>query len=326
MRDERSATPSSLISEAVLQEWASSLAPAESTKEEWRQQVQAWRKAEPSLAERPFSIVAEKILSGQETLPKSWPIHGTSGYDFLNDLNRLFVEAENARAMKRVYERFTRQTPVARTGSAAVSYSHITNLVLTGGSGNNTYNVLSTLGLYPTSLNTGSGVDTVNVQSTTGPLSIVSAGGGGLDTVNVGNAGSVQGILGAVTVTNLVSFTRLNVDDSSDPNPRNVTLSASGLTGILSGLAPAPIDYATTAVNSLTVRGGSGGNTFTITALLVPTTLDTGTGGDTVHVLGTVTPLTIDSGAATRSLSATAPPRSGESAGSPSTTRRTAPR
>jgi len=185
---------------------------------------------------------------------------------------------------------------VARTGSAAITYLNITNLVLNGGSGTNTYNVLSTPSLYPTSLNTGSGVDTVNVQSTAGPLSIFSTGGGGSDTVNVGNAGSVQGILGAVTVTNLVSFTRLNLDDSSDPDPRSVTLSASGLTGILSGLAPAPIDYATTAVNSLNVRGGSGGNTFTITALLVPTTLDTGSGGDTVHVLGTIAPLTIDSG------------------------------
>jgi (1->4)-alpha-D-glucan 1-alpha-D-glucosylmutase len=98
------------LQEAVLQEWANSLGPAENTKEEWRQQVRAWRKAEPSIAERPFYVVAEKILSGQETLPESWPIHGTSGYDFLNDLNRLFVEAENAGAMKRVYERFTRRT------------------------------------------------------------------------------------------------------------------------------------------------------------------------------------------------------------------------
>ena len=98
------------LQEAILQEWASSLAPAEYTKEEWREQVRAWRKGEPSVAERSFYIVAEKILSGREILPESWPIHGTSGYDFLNDLNRLFVEAENAGAMKRVYERFTRQT------------------------------------------------------------------------------------------------------------------------------------------------------------------------------------------------------------------------
>src|SRR5262249_22529848 len=36
---------------------------------------------------------------------------------------------------------------VARTGSAAVSYSNITDLIINGGSGTNTYNVLSTLGL-----------------------------------------------------------------------------------------------------------------------------------------------------------------------------------
>jgi hypothetical protein len=185
---------------------------------------------------------------------------------------------------------------VARTGSAAVNYRNITNLVINGGSGTNTYNVLSTQSLYPTSLNSGSGVDTVNVQSTAGPLFILSAGGDGFDTVNVSNAGSVQGILGAVTVTNPLSFTRLNVDDSSDPNPRSVTLSASGIVGMISGLAPAPIHYATTAINSLTVRGGTGGNTFMITALLVPTALDTGSGGDTVNVLGTIAPLTIDSG------------------------------
>jgi (1->4)-alpha-D-glucan 1-alpha-D-glucosylmutase len=95
------------LQEAVLQEWASDLAPADISKEEWQRQVRAWRSAERNVAERPFYVVAEKILSGHETLPDSWPIHGTSGYDFLNDLNRLFVEAENARPMKRVYERFT---------------------------------------------------------------------------------------------------------------------------------------------------------------------------------------------------------------------------
>src|SRR5262249_18306887 len=43
-------------------------------------------------------------------------------------------------------------------------------------------------------------------------------------------------------------------------------------------------------------RGGTGGNTFTIASLFVPTTLDTGSGGDTVNVLGTIAPLTINSG------------------------------
>ncbi len=63
---------------------------------------------------KPLYIVAEKILSGSESLPESWPVHGTTGYDFLNDLNRVFVDSRNARAMKLGYEEFTeRDEPFA---------------------------------------------------------------------------------------------------------------------------------------------------------------------------------------------------------------------
>ena len=55
-------------------------------------------------------IVAEKILSEGEDLPAAWPIHGTTGYDFLNDLNGLFVDRRSGRALRRVYERFTART------------------------------------------------------------------------------------------------------------------------------------------------------------------------------------------------------------------------
>ncbi|MCC7105533.1 MAG: malto-oligosyltrehalose synthase [Chloroflexi bacterium] len=61
-------------------------------------------------AARPFYIVVEKILSGDETLPRAWTVHGTTGYDFLNVLNGLFVERENERFFDNVYTRFTRST------------------------------------------------------------------------------------------------------------------------------------------------------------------------------------------------------------------------
>jgi (1->4)-alpha-D-glucan 1-alpha-D-glucosylmutase len=51
-------------------------------------------------------VVAEKILSGDERLPESWPVHGTTGYNFLNDLNGLFIEPSSARRLRRVYTRF----------------------------------------------------------------------------------------------------------------------------------------------------------------------------------------------------------------------------
>ena len=56
---------------------------------------------------RPMYVVAEKILSGAEHLPGEWAVHGTTGYNFLNDLNGLFVDATQARRMRRVYVKLT---------------------------------------------------------------------------------------------------------------------------------------------------------------------------------------------------------------------------
>jgi (1->4)-alpha-D-glucan 1-alpha-D-glucosylmutase len=50
-------------------------------------------------------IVVEKILTGEEELPSSWPVHGTTGYDFLNVVNRLFIEPAGQRAIDRRYQR-----------------------------------------------------------------------------------------------------------------------------------------------------------------------------------------------------------------------------
>lgn len=53
-------------------------------------------------------LVAEKILSEGESLPGEWPVHGTTGYSFLNDLNGLFVNAASAAGLRRLYTRVTR--------------------------------------------------------------------------------------------------------------------------------------------------------------------------------------------------------------------------
>ena len=55
----------------------------------------------------PLYVVAEKILSEGESLPTDWPIDGTTGYEFLNLLNGIFVETENAEAMSRIYTQFS---------------------------------------------------------------------------------------------------------------------------------------------------------------------------------------------------------------------------
>lgn len=56
---------------------------------------------------RPCFVVVEKILGQDESLPEEWATHGTTGYDFLNLLNGIFVETANRRAFEKLYQRFT---------------------------------------------------------------------------------------------------------------------------------------------------------------------------------------------------------------------------
>jgi (1->4)-alpha-D-glucan 1-alpha-D-glucosylmutase len=52
-------------------------------------------------------IVAEKILEPGEPLPHSWPIDGTTGYDYLNQAGGLFVNGENEDEFTHIYSNFT---------------------------------------------------------------------------------------------------------------------------------------------------------------------------------------------------------------------------
>ena len=54
--------------------------------------------------------VVEKILAPDEELCGSWPVAGTTGYDFLIRVNGLFVATENERSMTGFYESFTGET------------------------------------------------------------------------------------------------------------------------------------------------------------------------------------------------------------------------
>lgn len=55
-------------------------------------------------------ITAEKILEPGESLRRTWPIDGTTGYDFLNVCNRLLVSAEGLREFTAIYNDFVRTT------------------------------------------------------------------------------------------------------------------------------------------------------------------------------------------------------------------------
>ena len=51
-------------------------------------------------------VVIEKILTGPERLPSDWLVCGTTGYDFSNLVNGLFIDSAAAMRMERIYRNF----------------------------------------------------------------------------------------------------------------------------------------------------------------------------------------------------------------------------
>jgi len=55
---------------------------------------------------RDLAIFVEKILARSERLPRDWPVTGTTGYEFANALNSVFVDPKGVRCIEETYERF----------------------------------------------------------------------------------------------------------------------------------------------------------------------------------------------------------------------------
>ena len=58
--------------------------------------------------DKPLYVTVEKILAPHEPLPREWPVHGTSGYDFLNEINGLFIDPGGEQPLTRLYQELTR--------------------------------------------------------------------------------------------------------------------------------------------------------------------------------------------------------------------------
>jgi (1->4)-alpha-D-glucan 1-alpha-D-glucosylmutase len=52
-------------------------------------------------------LTVEKILALNEELPPEWPVHGTTGYDFLNYVGGIFCARQNEKKFTQIYSRFT---------------------------------------------------------------------------------------------------------------------------------------------------------------------------------------------------------------------------
>lgn len=91
----------------------------------------------------PLYVVVEKILAAHEHLPEQWPVSGTTGYDFMNLCNGLFVDGNAADRMDRVYHGFIehrldfeelrylskrRMMRMSMTGELSVLAHHLANI------------------------------------------------------------------------------------------------------------------------------------------------------------------------------------------------------
>jgi (1->4)-alpha-D-glucan 1-alpha-D-glucosylmutase len=52
-------------------------------------------------------VVVEKILGREEPLPRGWPVAGTTGYEFLNAVNGVFIDREGLAKVEESYRRLT---------------------------------------------------------------------------------------------------------------------------------------------------------------------------------------------------------------------------
>lgn len=90
---------------------------ADLPREELEAAVMAWVSRHGSssgaVVDWPLYVAVEKILSEREPLPRDWSVAGTTGYDFLNMVNNIFVDRSNRSAFDKIYRRFLAQEELA---------------------------------------------------------------------------------------------------------------------------------------------------------------------------------------------------------------------
>jgi len=52
-------------------------------------------------------VVVEKILERDEALPRDWPVEGTTGYEFLNEVNGIFIDPKGLARLEQIYSHRT---------------------------------------------------------------------------------------------------------------------------------------------------------------------------------------------------------------------------
>jgi (1->4)-alpha-D-glucan 1-alpha-D-glucosylmutase len=75
--------------------------------EDYLQRIQMMERADPS---RPLYVLVEKILAREERLPVAWPVHGTTGYEFIAQVAGIMVDGSQESRFDAIYQSFTGET------------------------------------------------------------------------------------------------------------------------------------------------------------------------------------------------------------------------
>ena len=252
---------------------------------------------------------------GDDTINVGSPTHTLDPFQGLLAINgqpgidHLAIDDSGATTSKGYFlnDTFFTRSESNGTGTRRINYGTIEFLDIKGAhsTAGNVVMVDNTAGGVVTTFDTGTGPDSVFVDRTNsqGPLTIDGEDGNDRVTLASRAAGlGLREIAGPVTILNAHGHTALTADDSDDPVGRTATLTvpATGTTlNSIAGLAAGEIHFEN-RLTSLTVAGGSGGNTFTVNGTVrgITTTLRTGSGTNTANVLATFAtgPLSLTAG------------------------------
>jgi hypothetical protein len=125
------------------------------------------------------------------------------------------------------------------------------------------------------SLSLGNAANTVNAQVTGGISTTINLAAAA--TVNVTNAGSAQGIGAPLAFSGPAGSLTLTVDDSADSATQTVAVSTSGVAGLTGGA----ISFTAGQLAALTLKGGSGNDTWDINGTNAPMSVTAGSGNNT---------------------------------------------
>ncbi|HZZ17783.1 MAG TPA: malto-oligosyltrehalose synthase [Opitutaceae bacterium] len=75
--------------------------------EDYLTRIQALPKPE---AQKPLYLLVEKIVEGQEPLLPSWPVHGTTGYEFISEMAGILIDNRSESLFDDIYRKSTGET------------------------------------------------------------------------------------------------------------------------------------------------------------------------------------------------------------------------